>query len=160
MTTLDLDVDVAPRIDARRLGVVVHGGADATTDAALAAQDEPIVQEDAVAVAHLVTGAEPAPDWSRHLLDAHEEGWGAVGRRSCRSAAGRATTRRPAPRALGPGGGATRGSTHPLLLPSLLAGIDPAEHDGLPGRHRRAATALFEGRALVRLRRDPVVHRG
>ena len=46
---------------------------------ALARQDEPIVESDAVAVAHLVSGAEPDPDWARLVLDAHAEGWAAVG---------------------------------------------------------------------------------
>ena len=58
---------------------VVHGGPDAETTAALAGQEEPLVEHDAVAVAHLVAGALPAPDWSRLLLDAHAEGWAAVG---------------------------------------------------------------------------------
>ena len=67
------------RIDERRLAVVVRGGADAETTAALAAQEEPLVEEDAVAIAHLVAGAAPAPDWSRRILDAHAEGFVAVG---------------------------------------------------------------------------------
>ena len=57
----------------------VHGGADEATAAALAAQEEPLVDDEPAAVAHLVAGAAPAPDWSRRLLDAHEEGWAAVG---------------------------------------------------------------------------------
>ena len=39
----DLEVDVAPLIAERRLAVVVHGGPDPRTDAALAAQEEPVV---------------------------------------------------------------------------------------------------------------------
>ena len=78
-STLDLPVEVRPRIDARRLAVQVHGAPDPDVAAALAAQAEPIVADDAVAVAHLVPGAIPAPDWSRLLLDAHAEGYGAVG---------------------------------------------------------------------------------
>ncbi len=42
---LELPVDVRPRIDARRLAVVVHGGGDEETSAALAAQEEPPVRE-------------------------------------------------------------------------------------------------------------------
>ena len=76
---LELDVDVRPRIDERRLAVVVHGGADEATRAALGAQEEPLVEDGAVATAHLVAGAMPATDWSRRLLDAHEEGYAAVG---------------------------------------------------------------------------------
>ena len=150
VTTLDVEVDVLSRIEARRLGVVVHGGSDATTDAALAAQDEPIVQEGAVAVAHLVTGAEPAPDWSRHLLDAHEEGWGAVG--PALVPVGGAVERRRGARRFARWAPAGRNPRFdgPLLLPSLVEGIELGQADGLP-----AVTAgpdcLFEGRALVRL---------
>ena len=78
-TPLDIAVDVRPRIDERRLRVVIHGEPDAETEAALAAQDEPTATTDAVAVAHLVAGALPATDWSRLLLDAHAEGYAAVG---------------------------------------------------------------------------------
>ena len=42
---LELPVDVRPRIAERRLGVVVHGGSAAETEAALAAQEEPLVSE-------------------------------------------------------------------------------------------------------------------
>src|SRR4029079_11304167 len=75
----DLEVDVAPLIEERRLAVVVHGGSEPRTDAALALQDDPVVAERPTATAHLVAGAEPAPDWSRLVLDAHAEGWAAVG---------------------------------------------------------------------------------
>ena len=37
------------------------------------------MSDEPAAVAHLVAGALPAPDWSHRLLDAHEEGWAAVG---------------------------------------------------------------------------------
>ena len=47
---LELDAEVLPLIDERRLAVVVRGGADEQTTAALAAQEEPLVEEDAVAV--------------------------------------------------------------------------------------------------------------
>jgi len=78
-TPLDVPVEVHPRIEARRLAVEVHGGPDTELDAALAGQEEPLVVDDPVAVAHLVPGAIPAPNWSRLLLDAHAEGYGAVG---------------------------------------------------------------------------------
>ena len=92
---LDLPVEVRPRIDERRLAVRVHGAPDPDVAAALAAQDEPIVSDDAVAVAHLVPGAIPAPDWSRLLLDAHAEGYGS-GRRAI-EAESRSDRRRSAP---------------------------------------------------------------
>jgi hypothetical protein len=144
---LELAVEVRPRIAERRLGVVVHGGPDAETEAALAAQEEPLVPEDVVAVAHLVPGAVPAPDWSRLLLDAHAEGYAAVG--GALEADGRAERRRFAPWA--PGGGRNPRLGHPLLLPSLLDGLEPTTHLDLPAFS--GDDALFEGRAVVRLRR-------
>ena len=70
------EVEVLPRISERRLAVHVHGGDDAETAAALAAQEEAVVEDEPAAIAHLVAGSVPAPDWSRRLLDAHAEGWG------------------------------------------------------------------------------------
>jgi hypothetical protein len=145
-TTLDLPVDVKPRIDERRLAVRVHGGTDAQLDAALAAQDEPTVTEDAVAVAHLVPGSIPAPDWSRLLLDAHAEGYGAVG--GAVEGESRADRRRYA--AWASGGGRNPRFGKPLLLPSLLVGLEPETHEGLPAYEGR--DGLFEGRAVVKLR--------
>jgi hypothetical protein len=143
---LELPVEVRPRISARRLSVRMHGPPDPETEAALAAQEEALVSEDAVAVAHLVPGAQPAPDWSRLLLDAHAEGWAAVG--SALEADARADRSRLATWA--PGGRNPRFGA-PLLLPSLLDGLEPGEHDGLPAYE--TDDGLFEGRAVVRLRR-------
>src|ERR687897_999543 len=58
---LELDVEVRPRIDDRRLAVIVHDGASEATTAALAGQEEPLVEEEPVATAHLVAGAVPDP---------------------------------------------------------------------------------------------------
>jgi hypothetical protein len=140
---LELEVDVLPRIAVRRLGVVVHGGESAETRAALAAQEEPVVGEDAVATAHLVAGAEPAPDWSRRVLDAHAEGWEAVG--------GSIESRDRALRPWAPGGGRNPSFTEPLLLPSLLDGAEPGEHLGLPAY--AGEDGLFDGRIRPRLPR-------
>jgi hypothetical protein len=144
--TLDLPVEVKPRISERRLGVRVHGAPDAALDAALAAQDEPLVTEDAVAVAHVVPGALPAPDWSRLLLDAHAEGYAAVG--PAIQVDTRAERRRLD--AWKPGGGRNPRFSEPLLLPSLLVGLEPLEHEGLPAY--AGPDKLFEGRAVVKLR--------
>ena len=144
---LELPVDVRPRIAERRLAVVVQGGPDAETEVALAAQDEPLVSEDAVAVAHLVPGAAPAPDWSRLVLDAHAEGYAAVG--SALEVESRAERRRFA--AWAHGGGRNPRFGQPLLLPSLLDGLEPTTHLHLPAFV--GDDALFEGRAVVRLRR-------
>lgn len=151
VATHDLEVEVAPLIAERRLAVVVHGGADPRTEAALAAQEEPVVDAAPAATAHLVTGAKPAPDWSRLLLDAHAAGWPAVG--PALVPAGGPLERRRAARALrawAPGGRNPRLDA-PLLLPSLVNGLEPAEHLGLPAY---AGEGLFEGRAVVRLPRQ------
>jgi hypothetical protein len=146
--TLDVEVDVKPLIADRRLQVVVHGGPDPRTDAALAAQDEPVVDEAPVATAHLVAGAEPAPDWSRLLLDAHAEGWSAVG--PAVVATGGPLERRRAAKSLRrwASGGRNPRLDSPLLLPSLVTGLEPTEHEGLPAYF---GGGLFEGRAVVRL---------
>jgi hypothetical protein len=148
--TLDLPVEVRPRIEERRLRVVVHGGSDAETDAALAKQEETLVEEEAAAVAHLVAGAAPAPDWSRLLLDAHAEGWAAAG--GAVQVEGRVGSRAERQRlaSWAPGGGRNPRFSGPLLFPSLLDGLEPSTHDGLPAYS--GPDALFEGRAVVRLR--------
>ena len=143
---LDLPVNVKSRVAERRLGVEMHGRPDLETEAALAAQEEPILSEGAVAVAHLVAGAIPAPDWSRLILDAHEEGYGAVG--GAIVAESRGDRRRLASWA--PGGGRNPRFGHPLLLPSLLDRLEPESHEGLPSY--AGSDSLFEGRAVVKLR--------
>jgi hypothetical protein len=144
---LEVPVDVRPRIDERRLTVDVLGPLDAELEQALAAQEEPLVAEEAVAVAHLVAGAIPEPDWSRRILDAHAEGYAAVG--PAVAAESRGDRRDLA--AWAPGGGRNPRFHEPLLLPSLLEGLEPTEHKGLPAY--RDGDGLFEGRAVVRLRR-------
>jgi len=140
---LAIDADVRPRIDERRLAVVVHGGPSEATSAALAAQEEAVVEDGAVATAHLVAGAEPAPDWSRRILDAHAEGYAAVG--------GSIESRDRSLKPWAPGGGRNPSFAHPLLLPSLLAGLEPTEHEGFPAY--QGAEAIFDGRIRLRLPR-------
>jgi len=146
---LELEVVVAPRIAERRLSVVVRGGEDPETTAALAAQEESLVEADAVACAHLVAGAIPEPDWSRRVLDAHAEGFAAVG--------GSIETRDRSLLAWAPGGGRNPAFSHPLLLPSLLAGLEPGEHQGLPayepGSDWEREPTIFDGRIRLRLPR-------
>jgi len=145
-STLDVAVEVRPRIDARRLAVRMHGPPDPEVDAALAAQQEPLVADDATVVAHLVPGAVPAPEWSRLLLDAHAEGYASVG--GAIEAESRGDRRRFA--AWAPGGGRNPRFGAPLLLPSLVDGIEPETYEGLPAAS--PSDGLFEGRAVVRLR--------
>jgi hypothetical protein len=150
-TPLDLRVDVHPRIADRRLAVVVHGGPDPETDAALAVQEESLVTDEPIAVAHLISGAVPARDWSRLLLDAHAEGYAAVGGavEPQSGFGGRAHRRRLAPWA--PGRGRNPRFERPLLFPSLLDGLEPELYGEFPAFS--GTDALFEGRAVVRLRR-------
>ncbi len=96
--------------------------------------------DDGVATAHLVPGAIPAPDWSRRLLDAHAEGWAAVG----------PGIEARGLRAWAPGGGRNPRFAAPLLLPSLLDGLEPGVHEGLPAY--AGADGVFDGRIVVRLR--------
>ena len=147
----DVEVDVLPLIDERRLGVVVHGGPDPETAAALAAQDEPVVEDAPTVTAHLVAGARPAPDWARLLLDAHAEGWEAVG--PAVLSGGGALARRLGGHALHPWapGGRNPRFDLPLVLPSLVDGLAPTTHLGLPAY--AGAAGLFEGRAVVTLPR-------
>jgi hypothetical protein len=149
-TPLDVPVEVGPRIDERALRVVVQGGADPDTERALAAQDEPVAREDAVAVAYLVAGAAPEPDWSRLLLDAHAEGYEAVGGavEIEGGLSARGERRRLAPWAAG--SGRNPRFANALLFPSLLDGLEPVSHEGFPAY--TGSDGLFEGRAVVRLR--------
>jgi hypothetical protein len=144
-TPLTVELEVAPRIEARRLGIRIHGGADPATTAAIAAQEEPFVETEAVGVAHLVAGAVPPPNWSRVLLDAHAEGWAAVG--TAIAPEGR-------DRGLVPWrgqGGRNPRFPQPLLLPSLLDGVEPSEHLGLPAYD--GPEGLFDGSVTVTLQR-------
>ena len=142
---LHVDVEVLPRIAERRLSVVVRGGTHEETVTALAHQEEPLVDESPVAVAYLVAGASPARDWSRRILDAHAEGFVAVG--------GSIMSPDRALRPWAPGGGRNPAFDRPLLLPSLLAGLEPGEHLGLPAYQPGGEPAIFDGRIRLRLPR-------
>ena len=122
-TPLELDVVVEPRIAERRLAVVVHGGEDGETAAALAAQEEPLVETDAVATAHLVAGAIPS-------RTGHGACWTRTRRASPRSAA---RSRRATGRcgAWAPGGG-----RNPRLRPPAAAAVAPR-----PGSSRASTRA-------------------
>jgi hypothetical protein len=124
----ELEVDVAPRLTRRALGVRVADGPDelgAMTREALAAQDE-AVQEEGEALAFIAPGCTPGPDWSRRVLDAHEEGYAAVGG-SIAVGGGWIARRRfgaeIAPWA--PGSGRRPGWSLPLVCPSLARDLVP-----------------------------------
>lgn len=137
--SLEVEARVRPRIE-RRLAV---------TGAEVAGQEEPLVAlEEAEAVAHLTPGCVPAPDWSRRVLDAHQEGYGVVGG-SVEAGRNRAL----APWA--PGSGRNPGFQHPLLCPSIVNGVEPVWVD--PVEELPAAVApgeepwVYDGRISLRL---------
>ena len=85
------------------------------------------------------------PSGRGSLLDAHDEGWAAVGT---------AVVPTGRDRELEPwrgGGGRNPRFDQPLLLPSLLAGIEPTTHLGLPAYD--GDDGLFDGRVAVTLPR-------
>jgi hypothetical protein len=148
-TPLTLDVDVQPRIERR---LAVRGG-DA---AALAAQDEPLVAEaEAEAIAHLGRAAAPAADWSRRVLDAHQEGFAVVGG-AVAVQGGRLRHGRGELQAWTPGGGRQPRFPHPLLCPSLVreaGGEWVDEVGGLPAlRPSNAEPWIFDGRIVLHVR--------
>ena len=79
------------------------------------------------------------------MLDAHAEGFAAVG--------GSIETRDRSLRPWAPGGGRNPAFAHPLLLPSLLSGIEPGEHEGLPAYEANGEPTIFDGRIRLRLPR-------
>jgi hypothetical protein len=142
--TLEVEVDVLPRIERRALAV---RGAELPGFAA---------ERDADAVATLSDGAEPAPDWAARVLDAHAEGYAVVGG-SVEVVAGRFERRKRARElaAWAPGAGRVPGFAHPLVFPSVLAGVDVewTEVAGLPAAiPPRDESWIYDGRAVVRAR--------
>ena len=143
-TPLELEVAVQPRIE-RRLAAV------GLSNTVLLAQEEPLAAlEEAEAVAHLAPGIEPAADWSRRVLDAHQEGFAVVG-----GAIDAGRNRVLAPWASG--AGRVPAFPHPLLCPSVVNGIDPVWIDpveGLPAAEPPAdEPVVYDGRIGLRLRR-------
>jgi hypothetical protein len=122
---LELDLDVVSRLPERTLAVRIAEGPSqlvAATQAALEALEEPVAER-AAATAFLAAGCRPAPDWSRLVLDAHEEGFAAV-------AGSIELEGRLAGRRLGsmlapwrPGFGRSPGWKRPLLCPSLVSDL-------------------------------------
>jgi hypothetical protein len=130
---LELELDVEQRI--RRALAVRVDGESADTDGALAAQEEPLVPErEAEAVARLAPGCVPAPDWSRRILDAHQEGYAIVAG-SIEPAGGFLARRATASvlRPWAPGSGRVPQFASPLLGPSVVKGIEPEWVDDVAG---------------------------
>jgi hypothetical protein len=120
---LEREVPVAPRIGR---ALAVRGGDPGP-------QEEPLVAEDeAEAVVYLAPGVTAAPDWSRRILDAHQEGYAAVGGSI---AVGGGFLRRPSPAfaPYAPGGGRNPAFEHPLLCPSVVREVDPTWAEPVEG---------------------------
>jgi hypothetical protein len=144
-TAPEMAVDVLPRIERR---LAARGG----DPAALAAQEEPLVAEaEADAIAVLGDGCAPASDWSRRVLDAHQEGYALVG------GAIEVETRflRRRPRGLepyAPGGGRVPGFPHPLVCFSHVRGLAPDMSEpveGLPAARAPAGEPWLYDASIV-----------
>jgi len=145
-----LAVEVAPRV---RRALAARGG----DPEALAAQEEPLVpEEEADAVAHLADGCAPAPDWSRRVLDAHQQGYGVVGG-SVEPVVGLLRRKPHALAPYAPGSGRLPAFAHPLLCPSVVKGVEPEWQEpveGLPAAHApQDEPWVYDGRIALRLRR-------
>jgi hypothetical protein len=148
--TLERHVTVGPRIAIRALAVRGAG------PGALDAQEEPIFAEaDAAAIAHLAPGCVPAPDWSRRILDAHEEGFAAVGG-SIAATGGRLRRGGGALAPWTPGPGRVPGFAHPLLCPSLVPDVEPTWLEPVAGLPTLAPPGdepwVYDGRIVVTAR--------
>jgi hypothetical protein len=153
-TRLEVDIDVRPRID-RRLAVVFTPGPDdlvADSHKALQAQDEALVpQGQEAALAHLAPGTQPAADWSRRVLDAHQSGYAVV----AGSVEQQGLRKRKELDPWKPGPGRVPNFEHLLLCPSLIPGSEPSwewsELAGLPAlAHPAREPWLYDGRIVVK----------
>jgi hypothetical protein len=145
---LTAECDVPHRIER---ALAAHGG-DAD---ALAAQKEPLVpEEEAAAIAHLADGVAPAPDWSRRVLDAHQEGYGVVAG-SVDVPTGLLRRRPKELQPYAPGSGRVPGFPHPLVCPSTVRSVEPEWADPVAGLPAARAPGLepwlYDGRIRVRL---------
>jgi hypothetical protein len=160
-SALESDQEIGLRIARRALAARVRPGPpqlQRETEDALAALEEPLVPEDeAVAVAELAAGTLPAPDWSRRILDAHEEGFAIVGG-AVEPLAGplRARRVRSVLRAWAPGTGRNPAFGHPLLCASVLQEVDfvaAGDVEGLPAIALHSDEPwIYDGRIVVRAR--------
>jgi hypothetical protein len=126
----EVELEVATRLDRRRLQVRIADGPEALTRLtreALHRQDEEVVP-DGTATAFLAAGCCPRPDWCRRVLDTHEEGYGVVAG-AIAIEGGRLERRRF--RGLGawaPGFGRAPGWSRALLCPSLANDLQSETH--------------------------------
>ncbi len=155
-TRLEVEVEVRPRIERSLAVVFTPGPPELVTQSykALEAQDEPLVpQGEEAALGHLAPGCEPAADWSRRVLDAHQSGYAVVG--GSIEATGLRKPKELEPWA--PGRGRVPNFEQPLLCPSLIPGSEPSWDwtfvAGLPAlAHPRSEPWLYDGRIVIRAR--------
>jgi hypothetical protein len=154
----EIEFEVAPRLVRRRLRAKITEGPDALTELtreALARQEEEVV-DDADATAFLAAGCRPRPDWSRRVLDAHQEGYGVVAGAIEVGANLRERRRFRSLRPWAPGFGRAPVWGRPLLCPSLVddlleeagwlepvAGLPALQPPGFP------QTWICDGRIVV-----------
>ena len=144
---LERTTPVAPRIARRALAA--RGGDPGPQEESLVPEDE------AEAIAYLAPELTAAPDWSRRVLDAHAEGYAAVGG-SVAVEAGLLRRTPPALAPYAPGGGRNPAFEHPLLCPSVVREVEPewAEPvEGLPAlRPPLEEPWLYDGRLQLTIR--------
>src|SRR5215213_1385661 len=123
---LELEQEVGARIPR---ALAARGGEREALDA----QEEPLVSEDeGAAVAYLADGVAPAPDWSRRVLDLHQEGYAVVaGSVEAEAGFGRRRPRELEPYA--PGGGRAPAFPYPLVCPSAVNGVEVDWTDDVAG---------------------------
>jgi len=112
-------------VDEGRLWFEEVGNAPLEREVAVA----PRIERADQAVAHLAEGVETAPDWSRRVFEAHQEGYAVV---AGSIEAPRRLRRELEPYAPGPG--RVPGFPHPLVCPSVVEGVEVewTEVAGLP----------------------------
>ena len=160
---LGVDVNVTPRIAERRIAArFSYAGPDelvAATERALAEQDEDVaLGGDGPVLAYLAPGCLPAADWAKRSLDAHAEGYAAVG--GAIEPVGDALERRRRRRELAPwlpGSGRNPAFAHPLLCPTVVAELEAWWTEpvaGLPALvHPPTEPWLYDGRIQIRMQR-------
>ena len=150
----EVAADVQPRISRRALAV---RGAD---EGALDGLEEPVVEEsesesEVEAIAYLAPGVVPTPEWSRRVLDAHEEGYAAVS--GSIETGGGLLRRKPGElEPWAPGTGRIPGFAYPLLCPSVLVEVEPEWTEPVAGLPALLPPSdepwLYDGRIALRKR--------
>jgi hypothetical protein len=105
--------------------------------------------------AELPDWVKPAPDWAERVAAAHEEGYGVAA--GAIDWDGGLARRRPAELApYAPGSGRMPGFTHPLVCPSVMAGVELERLPDVAGLPAVAAPLqepwLYDGRIVLRAR--------